>query len=154
MTSEDAIWFEGVKVSMNQTKDGFMLRVSIHPNDVPTALVQDWVGTRYMVAMSRIGDDDQPEASDYTIRCNRAIQSAGMLCRNEAFHTFLVESGYAPEEVGDIPPETVCADALRALLGVKSRSDMRTNKEALEAFETLRDDFAAWRQYNTHRTER
>ena len=140
-----SIAFEAVKTSLTQTKTGIILRLAIHPNDVPTALIQDWVGTRYMVAMARLGDDDSPEASDYTERARRAVQSAGMLCRNESFHRYLIRQGEA-DEVADM--ETEAIRSLRWMLGVKSRAELTTNKQALEDFEQLRSDFEEWRTRN------
>ena len=51
---QNALSFEAVKVSMNQDKNGIILRLNVHPNDCPKELHTDWVGTRYMVAMVRL----------------------------------------------------------------------------------------------------
>lgn len=136
-----AIAFEAVKTSLNQNKDGLILRLSIHPNDCPSQIMTDWVGTRYQVALVRIGDDDQPEAPEQTIEANRAIQSAGMLCRNDLFRRFMAEIGYAS---GESEAETV--EGMRSFLGVKSRAEMRTNPEIIDHFLRLRDQFMEWRE--------
>ena len=39
-----AYQFEAVQVSMNKDKNGFNLRLCIHPDDVPDGLLRDWVG--------------------------------------------------------------------------------------------------------------
>lgn len=134
-----SISFEAVKTSLNQNKDGIILRLAIHPNDVPTALIQDWVGSRYMVAMTRLGEDDTPEGSEYLVRANKAIQSAGMLCNNEKFQRFLVELGSAEEVSSDAAQK-----AVRELTKVVSRAEFRTDKAALERFEELRTAFENW----------
>ena len=53
---QNALSFEAVKVSMNQDKNGIILRLNVHPNDCPKELHTDWVGTRYMVAMVRLNE--------------------------------------------------------------------------------------------------
>lgn len=145
-----SICFEGRKTSLAQNKDGIILRIAIHPNDVPTQLIQDWVGTRYMVAMTRIADDDTPEAGDYTERANRAIQSAGMLCRNPDFQNYLMTAGWVAP-VADDNPQDAAANGIRAACGIESRTEFRTNKDALDTFDRLREDFQDWMERGQHR---
>lgn len=137
--SEAAIAFEAVKTSLSQTKDGVILRLAIHPNDLPTALIQDWVGTRYMVGMARVNDEGEIEPGDFLRRANTAIRSAGMLCRNERFWRYLSHLSGAP-----VPDETAAQNTLRDQIGVTSRTEFRTDKDALEAYESLRADFERW----------
>ena len=40
----DPINFECVKVSLRQNKEGFMLTLAIHPDDLNQDLVRDFVG--------------------------------------------------------------------------------------------------------------
>ena len=127
---DNAITFEAVKTSMSQTKDGVILRLAVHPNDCPPSLHTDWVGTRYSVAMVAINDDDTPKIDLDKQHVDRLIQSAGMLCRNISFLEFMRVSS-----------EAECIDALRDLMGVKSRSEMRTNEKARAIFEALRQEF-------------
>lgn len=149
-----AITFEGKKVSVNQNKDGVILRVSVHPHDVPRRLWSDAIGTRYQVALVAIDDDEQPTAPDTTIRANRAIQSAGMLCRNPVFQRFMIDEGLLEDKDEITDAET--ADALRNVLGVQSRADFHEDDNAVKAFEELRDNFLNWRQKNSSglKTER
>ena len=86
-----AVNFEAVKTSMSQSKQGTILRLALHPNEVPPSLHTDWVGSRYMVAMVKLGDDDQPEISTEQRDTGRLISSAGMLCRNVDFAHYIFE---------------------------------------------------------------
>ena len=61
---ELALKFEAIKVSMSQDKNGTNLRLCIHPDDVPQELHKDWVGSRYMVAMVKIDEEDKPVVSE------------------------------------------------------------------------------------------
>ena len=137
-----AIAFEGRKVGVSQTKDGIILRISIHPDECPTTVWRDWVGTRYQIAMVRIGDDEQPTAHDSVIIANKAIASAGMMCRDEAFQSWLAAEGIGGDiEVDVHDTERWAIDALRGYLGITSRTEMKTNKEALDKFIALRNDY-------------
>lgn len=146
-----AIAFEGKKVSVNQNKDGVIIRLSIHPHDVPRRVWTDAVGTRYQVAMVSVGDDEQPTVPEETERANRAIKSAGMLCRNEVFQRYMVDEGYAVEA-----SDEAAANALRSILGVESRRDFHENPDAIDQYDKIRDEFLEWRRKNPHelKTER
>lgn len=142
---ENAMHFEGVKVSMSQDKNGIILRLSVHPNDCPKELHTDWVGTRYMVAMVRLNDQDEPETRLEQQRIERLISSAGLLCRNEEFAEFLVMIGFIHDlNIDDI--EKSCANALREHCGIVSRSEFRDNVTAREKFEQLREEFRLWKK--------
>ena len=86
---EAAFHFEAVKTSMSQSKAGTILRLAIHPNEVPANLHTDWVGSRYMVAMVKLNEQDEPEISVEQREVDKLIASAGMLCRNPSFVEFL-----------------------------------------------------------------
>ena len=38
--------FEAVKIAMRQDKNGYVLTLSVHPDDVPESLLRNWVGSR------------------------------------------------------------------------------------------------------------
>jgi hypothetical protein len=46
--------FEAVKVALKQDKTGYILTLNIHPDDLDEAVLRDFVGARYGVAMVRI----------------------------------------------------------------------------------------------------
>lgn len=139
-----AINFEAVKVSMSQTKDGVILRLAVHPNECPPSLHTDWVGSRYMVAMVRLNDEDQPMISEQQAETNKLIASAGLLCRNDEFQKFMQEVGLIADDV--VPSEDKAVDAMRSHLGIRSRSDLNNNSEAREAFKVMRDEFTKWKK--------
>ena len=134
-----AVNFEAVKISMSQDKNGITLRLSLHPNECPPSLHTDWVGSRYMVAMVKLNDQDEPEIPDEQREIKKMIASAGMLCRNDHFALFLgVEGG--EEEVANI---------LRQKLGIKSRSEFNNNSEARQKFTNLIEEFEKWKKLET-----
>ena len=139
-----AISFEAVKTSISQNKDGIILRLAVHPQECPPELLCSHVGTRYYVALVEIGDDEQPKVDDAALDRERCIKSAGMLCRDAMFHRFLKGMGYL---IGD-DPEKSAANAMRVILGIQSRADLKTDAKALADFKKLRHDFIEWRKKN------
>lgn len=142
-----AVHFEAVKTSMSQSKQGTILRLAIHPNEVPASLHTDWVGSRYMVAMVKLDDEDQPQMSEQQRETERLIASAGMLCRNLDFAKFLFHQDIilsVPND--DAERERSVADALRSHLGIESRSEFKTNSMAREMFKQVSEEFLRWKQ--------
>ena len=68
------------------------------------------------------------------------VQSAGMLGGDALFAEFLMATGAITENT-----ETAVAQAMRDILGVASRAELRTNDEAAKRFAVLRNDFIKWR---------
>mgnify|MGYP000005819349 FL=1 len=143
-----AVNFEAIKTSMSQSKQGTILRLALHPNEVPPSLHTDWVGSRYMVAMVKLDDHDQPEISTEQRETERLIASAGMLCRNVDFAHYIFTQGIIEDynSVDDEKREKQVAHGLREYLGIPSRADMKTNSHAREKFKSLSEEFTKWKQ--------
>jgi len=145
-----AVNFEAVKTSMSQSKQGTILRLALHPNDVPPSLHTDWVGSRYMVAMVKLGDDDQPEISENQREVDKMVASAGMLCRNDEFADFLHKREYMPDadyiESSFGEREKTVTETLRSVLGITSRAELKNNSEAREKFKAITEEFVRWKQ--------
>lgn len=131
-----ALHFEAIKIALTQDKNGLVLKLSLHPEDTPKDMILSPLGTRYMVAMVQLGDDDAPIKGKDKTEGERAVAIAGALCRNPRFAGWLVDKGYS--ESGS---SAAAAEALRELLGVESRSELATNEQAREAFMALRAEF-------------
>lgn len=131
-----AVHFEGVKISLSQDKNGLVLKLSIHPDETPKDIILDPLGTRYMVALVKLGDDDRPVKGKDKSEGDKAVAIAGLLCRNERFRGWMADMRYSESEgVEDV------AEALRKLCGVNSRADLATNEAARALFMDLRDEF-------------
>lgn len=137
--------FEAVKLRMTHDKNGHVLVLSIHPDNTPEDILRDPLGMRYMIVAVRVNDDGEPVAGKATDDGIRAIRLAAALCSDPEFHMFMASSGYA-----DAPNEESTVEGLRAYLGVKSRSELKTDKEARRRLLDLRaafaDSFAASRR--------
>lgn len=128
-----ALQFEARKVAMKQDRTGFVLTLSIHPDELPEELMRDFVGARYACALVRIQDDESP-----TPYVNR-VQKAGMLCRNPAFQEFIAE-----RLVGRSVDEDQAAAVLCKQCGITSRSELNGNPKAQEMFDAIVLDFENW----------
>jgi hypothetical protein len=121
-----AIQFEAVKVALKQDKTGFILTLSVHPDEIPDELVRDFVGARYGCALVRIQDDETP-----TVYNNR-VKKAGILCKDFSFKQFI---GFKTNFQIDTTDQ--CANTLCHLLSIESRTELNGNKQAQNAFDDL-----------------
>jgi hypothetical protein len=129
--------FEAVKIAMSQDKNGFVLKLSVHPNDAPEELLRDPVGSRYMVVAVKLGDDEQPIPAEKKKQIDTVVQMAGMLCADERFQAWLVRTGLA-EDVS----EEAAVNSVREYCAVASRSELKINEKARDRFLALRAEFA------------
>ncbi len=132
-----AVNFEAVKISMSQDRNGITLRLSLHPNECPPSLHTHWVGSRYMVAMVKLNDQEEPVVPEQEREIKRMISSAGMLCRNEDFGVFIGAEDNTEESI---------ANTMRAKLEIQSRTDLRNNSEAREKFKKITEEFERWKK--------
>lgn len=127
---------EVVKVAMAQDKNGHILKLAIHPNDLPKDLVLDPLGSRYVMVLARLNDQDEVVQPRDKTDADKAVDIAGLLCRNPRFISWLFDNGYsgARDQQGAI-------EGLRDICGIKSRTEFRTNEEARERFFELKKEF-------------
>lgn len=130
--------FEAIKIAMTQDKNGFVLKLSIHPNDAPEDVLRDPVGTRYGIALVRIDEHENPVASQQTEEGLRAVRLAAALCHDPEFQAFMMAAGYA-----DDVNEAATIDGLRSHLGIVSRAELKTNRDARMKLAQLRDMFVS-----------
>lgn len=135
--------FEGVKVALKQDKSGYVLTLSLHPDDIPEELLRDFVGSRYQVVMVRIGGDEQPIDRQDEFEGNKAIRTAGMLCKDPKFWKYL----YSQEQIFDEDMDDA-TEWVRSYLGVESRADLKTNREGQILLSKLQTEYQKWQQEN------
>ncbi len=115
-----ALQFEARKVALKQDRTGYILTLSLHPDEVPEEILRDFVGTRYACAVVRIQDDETP--TNY----NNRVQKAGILCRVPAFQLFLGEDS-----------EDLAVYELCKRCGIDSRTELHGNAKAQALFDQL-----------------
>jgi hypothetical protein len=127
--------FEGVKVAMKQDKSGYVLTLSIHPDEVPEDLLRDYVGARYQIVMARLNDDESP----FPRKTPGVIAAAGILCRSPIFWDWLLELG----EI-QIKSESSAVEALHRIIGVNSRSELSDPKAAAQ-YDLMVQEYQDWK---------
>lgn len=129
--------FEARKVALKQDRTGFVLTLSIHPDDIPVELLRDFVGARYALAMVRIEDDESPR--QYTNR----VSAAGMMCRDPAFHQYLMDANNM-----ESCNESDAASMVCTYCQIESRSELNGNELAQSLFDKLQNNFQEWKNKN------
>jgi hypothetical protein len=119
-----ALQFEAKKIAMKQDRNGYVLTLSLHPDEIPEELLRDFVGARYACALVRIQDDESP-----VTYVNR-VQKAAILCKAPAFMDYM---GAISEEMA--------ARKLCQACGIESRSELNGNLEAQQKFDDLVKEF-------------
>ena len=132
--------FEAVMLGATKDKNGFVLKLAIHPNDVPIELVADHVGSRYMVGMGKLHDMEEIVEQPTLQEGRKAVQSAGMLCRLDEFQTYLLL-----EEITNEASEEGTKEGLCIHLGISSRAELKENASARRKFNKLIEKFDEWR---------
>lgn len=128
LPSKQAVHFEAVKVALSQSKDGHKLVLAVHPDDLPEDLFRSLVGQRYMIAAVALDDNDQPipkRERQAPTDPDKDVAYAARLCKEPAFQRWMYNKGHCRK-----PDEESTAAGLRTLLGVSSRSELRSSEEA------------------------
>jgi len=133
------IQFEGVKVALKQDKTGYVLTLSMHPDDIPEELLRDFVGARYQVVMVRLDTNEAPIDRQEEFAGDRALRIAGMLCRDPKFWEFL----YSSSDMSTKDYESA-THWLRFYLELESRSQIKTNAVAQAQLDKLYREYTLW----------
>lgn len=129
----NALQFEALKVALKQDATGYVLTVKVHPDEIPEELLRDFVGSRYMVAMARLNDDETPQP------VNNRVKLAGMLCRDTQFQQWC--SSNFDVSISEADATRVVYD----VCAITSRTELNGNAEAKQAFDKLTKEFYEWR---------
>lgn len=127
---------EVVKIAMAQDKNGHILKLAIHPNDLPKDLVLDPLGSRYVMVLAKLNDQDEVETPKDKSEGDKAVEIAGLLCRNPRFIHWLYDGGLSVDDTQD-----GAITAIREICGIQSRAEFRTNEAARETFLELKKEF-------------
>lgn len=136
----ETIQFEAIKVAMKQSKEGYVLTLCLHPDDLPDNLVRDFIGARYQVVMVRLNAHDEPMDRQEEYSGERAIRVAGLLSRDKDFWKWLHQ-----RDMIFLPDEEEATNWLRSQIGVQSRSDLKTNFEARLKLDAIHKEFKEWK---------
>ena len=131
---------EAKKHGYRQTADGIVVSFVLHPNEVPDDLALAALGTRYMLAFTRIGDDEEPQVPEIK-RPARPFaslprsQQAGILCGDETFQQWIaIHYAFAKNESG-------ARSFVISYCQVNSRRELDVSDEAATVWDALRGQF-------------
>lgn len=139
--SHPAINFEAKLYALRRSKDGVIVSYVVHPSDVAQELLTADIGTRFMVAVAEIGDDERPVEAAEDPRPGPAItiaavkerrkfdnlplsQQAALRCADKRFQAFLEQLSCVTAS------EDGAAGYVRHLCGIDSRAELDHDKEA------------------------
>ena len=143
--------FEAVKVALKQDKNGYILTLAIHPDDISEDVMRDFVGSRYQVVMVRLNGDEQPMAErpkESTVaklakqerdKVPGIVSSAGILCRDPDFWDYLKDQGELLEK-----NESNAVEVLHRMVGINSRLELVNNPDKELAYDTIVREFREW----------
>ena len=132
--------FEGVKIAMKQDKTGYVLTLNVHPDEVPEALLRDFVGARYQVVMVRLNGEERPINRDAEYSRD-AVRTAGILCRDSMFAQYLMDIGQIFEMT-----ESAVVAWLKEELEIQSRSELKENFQAAKKLQFVIKEYHSWKQ--------
>ena len=137
--TEASLHCEARKWSYRQTKEGVVISFLIHPNELPDGLALAPLGTRFMLAVCEIDDQEQPakpkEKTPKSFHDMSPANQAGILCADEAFQKFLAET---------VGPTDDAAATVRLICGVTSRGDIKPGTESARRWASIVSDYRAW----------
>ena len=143
---------ELMKVSFVQhPRDGHCITFSIDPQQFPEELLKAPLGTRFMGALVRIDETEQPVPKTTPVekkkrQQNANVMRAAIVCGEVQFQRFL-QRRYSKFWKGALGEgQRQAADALRNILGVESRKDLAFSDEALAAFDKIHAEYELWKK--------
>lgn len=141
----NAIPLEVKKDGLVQRSDGsWVVRFRIHPNDMRPELAQAAMGSRWMMALVEINEDETPVQRNAA--GERLVQRAGILCSDRQFQNFLRTEWPMNWEQSEGSEQDRAAIVLRGICEVQSRKEFATNAKATAAFENVTAKYEGWKR--------
>lgn len=132
--------FEAVKVAMTQNRNGFILTMAVHPDELCEDIIRDFVGARYQVVMVRLNAQEEPMNREHEYSRD-LVRSAGMLCRDPLFQKFLCQAGQTFGESEDEARQWMLDE-----FQINSRAELKNNQEAARQYMAVQQEYLAWKQ--------
>ena len=138
--------FEAKKYAYRQSKDGMILSFVLHPNDMPKDIAISNIGTRYMVAVVEIGDDEKPIVPKSKTNGQRCLAKAQLVCREADYQAWIrlnASRWIEPSEewVLDLPDEELARHVMHKVCKIESRSDLQSDPDAQERLVIHLDEY-------------
>jgi len=141
---DEGYTLECKKDALRQMQDGgIKVTFTINPVDMPAELYADPMGQRYMMVIVPIGDDEKPIPKQVKLK---SYAGEGKLLAQEAalkkyrLSIPLLSVSIDTERIADM--ETW----MKAMISIKSCSELVENSPAFERFKAFREDFYSWKR--------
>jgi len=135
----NALQFECTKVALKQDRSGFVLTISIHPDEIPEELIRDFVGSRYGIAMVRIQDDETAQP------VHNRVKKSAILCRFRGFQEWLDEVGHRGISALGASAEERAIEHIYEVCGISSRTELNGNQHAKDKFDEMEREYDIWK---------
>jgi len=132
--------FEAVKIALKQDKEGMVLTLRIHPDELCSRVMRDFVGARYQVVMVRLNGEDKPMNRDVEYERD-PVRTAGILCKDEQFAQYLFDQGQIFEK-----SEEDVVVWLKSELSISSRTELKESQTKANKFWSINKEFQEWKQ--------
>jgi hypothetical protein len=149
---EAALSFEAKKDGLAQKQDGTW-KVTLTVAELPSPVKDAHMGTRYMVALVEVGDDELPVDHEKKARAEGArapfhtlplVQQAGILCKDLIFQRYIIENRFVTEykgreiaDFGGMDWEASTIFLVKKHLEVGSRTELSFNMVAANKWRLL-----------------
>jgi len=132
---EAAISVEAKLAGFSKRGDGGLsLRFTIHPNDIVPEIMNAPLGTRYLVALVELDDNEEPKFKPL----NHLAQQAALLCKEPLFWNFLTDSSLDGVR---ITSEEMAINKIYRDCAISSRREIRPGTTAALAWQDIVDKF-------------
>jgi hypothetical protein len=132
--------FEAMKIALKQDKEGMVLTLRVHPDELCGRVIRDFVGARYQVVMVRLNGEERPINRDVEYSRD-AVRTAGILCRDSMFAQYLMDIGQIFEMT-----ESAVVAWLKEELEIQSRSELKENYQAAKKLQFVIKEYHSWKQ--------
>lgn len=163
-----SIQFEAKKHAYRQTQDGVVVSFVVHPNDLNAGFAVAPLGTRYLLVVVQLGDDEEPIPPGASIPESAALASAdadgaprtnqpsaapggtkpqrtlaqyvGMRCNDKRFQKWVADQECTEAEQVD---EEFAATWVRERCRVDTRTEIKPGTEAAKEWNKIEASFLA-----------
>lgn len=139
-----ASFFPAKKVANKQNADGsFGLQITVDAREMPVWLLEAPMGTLLMLGAVNTGHEDSDDEKTWKKRASDAFKRAHMMANESEFQEWLGTKydhwgliAVAMQQNSDAVVEAT-AETIKRIVGVPSRADLKTNRDAVERLERL-----------------
>lgn len=125
---------------MKQDRNGYILTLNVHPDEVPNEIMRDFVGARYQVVMVRLNEQGEPMDRN---AFRDPVKAAGILCRDKKFLEYLFKT----DQIDELN-EKHASEWLKSECFIFSRAELKDNRLACSRLWEIEEEYLKWKAKN------